>query len=215
MTIRILLTDDHQMVRDGLRVLLEKQPDLEVVGEAADGREAVRLAAELKPHLVIMDLTMPGLNGMAATRQVLEANDQIKVLVLSMHADRRFLADTLSAGAAGYVLKDNAFEELVKAIRAVMAGQIFLSPQATHLMVEDFSRRIEQGDRQLGPALSEREREVLQLLAEGYSTKEIAEQLRVSAKTIETYRAQLMTKLKLDNIATLTKYAIRAGLTAV
>ncbi len=213
--IKILLADDHRIVRQGLRSLIEKQSGLQVVGEAADGRVAVKLCAELKPDLVVLDLTMPGLTGMAAARQILAAQPQVKVLVLSMHADRRFVAETLGVGVSGYLLKDNAFEELSKAISTVMAGQVFLSPQISGLVAQDYKQKRASGDTEIAPLLSEREREVLQLFAEGHRTKEIAAQLNLSVKTVETHRAQVMTKLKLDNIASLTKYAVREGLTSV
>lgn len=214
MNVKILLADDHRIVRDGLRSLIEKQPGLKVVCEAADGRTAVKLAAELKPDLVVLDLTMPGLSGLAAARQILAAQPRVKVLVLSMHADRRFVAETLGLGASGYVLKDNAFEELVQAIRTVMGGQVFLSPQIAALVAQDYKQKLAGGDTEIVPLLSEREREILQLVAEGQSTKEIAAQLNISVKTVETHRSQVMAKLKLDNIAALTKYAVREGLTS-
>ena len=213
MNVKLILADDHQMVRDGLRALIEKQPGLKILGEACNGRNAVSLCADLKPDLAIMDLSMPGLNGMAATRQILSANPAIKVLVLSMHADSRFVAETLSAGVSGYLLKDNAFEELIVAIHAVMSGKVFLSPQITALVAADYKQGLVKGAKIATNLLSERECEVLQLLAEGRTTKEIAAELNVSVKTVETHRAQVMSKLKLDSIAALTKYAVREGLT--
>ena len=215
MNVKILLADDHRIVRDGLRSLIEKQSGLKVVGEAADGRAAVKLCAELQPDLVVLDLTMPGLTGLAAARQILAAQPRVKVLVLSMHADRRFVAETLGVGVSGYLLKDNAFEELSKAISTVMAGQVFLSPQIAGLVAQDYKQKLASGDTEIVPLLSEREREVLQLFAEGQSTKEIAAQLNLSVKTVETHRAQILSKLKLDGIAALTKYAVREGLTSV
>ena len=215
MNVKILLADDHRIVRDGLRSLIEKQSGLKVVGEAADGRAAVKLCAELQPDLVVLDLTMPGLTGLAAARQILAAQPRVKVLVLSMHADRRFVAETLGVGVSGYLLKDNAFEELSKAISTVMAGQVFLSPQIAGLVAQDYKQKLASGDTEIAPLLSEREREVLQLFAEGLTTKEVAAQLNLSVKTVETHRAQVMTKLKLDGIAALTKYAVREGLTSL
>ena len=215
MEVRIVLVDDHGMVRQGLRSLVEKEPGLKIIGEAADGRTAVRICLELKPDLVVMDLTMPELNGMAAAQQILAVHPGIKILILSMHADRRFVAQTLGAGASGYLVKDNAFEELVKAIQAIMGGQKFLSPQIAALVAEDYKQGLLKEQQSKTPVLSDREREVLQLLAEGPSTKEIAAELSLSGKTIETHRQQIMSKLKLDSVAALTKYAIREGLTSI
>ena len=215
MKTRILLVDDHKMVRDGLRSLIEKEPTVSVVGEAADGRTALLLARVLSPQLVVMDITMPAMNGMLATRQILAANRAIKVLVLSMHADRRFVAETLSAGASGYLLKDGAFEELVHAIKVVVDGKIYLSPAVAGLVVDDYKKRLATSESAVAPVLSGRESEVLQLLAEGRSTKEIAASLKISVKTIESHRHQIMAKLGLKSVAELTKYAIREGLTSV
>ena len=202
MPTKILLVDDHKMIRDGLRALLEKEHDLKVVGEASDGRSAVRLAQELKPDLVVMDITMPGLNGMTATSQLIAQHPGIKILILSMHADRRFVLETLRAGASGYLLKDSAFEELARAIREVIQGRAYLSPQIAEFVVGDVKRRSETNPH---PLLSPREREVLQLVVEGLTTKEIAARLSVSGKTIETHRQQVISKLGVDSIAGLTK----------
>ncbi len=215
MNVKILLADDHKIVRDGLRSLIEKQPGLKVVGEAADGRAAVKLCADIKPDLVVLDLTMPVLNGLAAARQILAAQPRVKVLILSMHADRRFVAETLGVGVSGYLLKDNAFEELAQAVRTVLSGQVFLSPQIAGLVAQDYKQKLASGNTELVPLLSERQREVLQLFAEGQSTKEIAAQLCLSVKTVESHRAQVLSKLKLDSIAALTKYAVREGLTSL
>jgi DNA-binding NarL/FixJ family response regulator len=214
MTTRILLVDDHRIVREGLRSLIEKEPDLKIIGEAEDGRAAVKLATELKPDIVVMDLTMPEMNGMIATAEILRTNPEIKVLILSMHADRRFVAETLSAGASGYLLKDRAFSEMVKAIQAIQKGEVFLSPEITRLVVQDYKSKLGQETAVIAPELSKREREVLQMVAEGCTTKEIATALGVSIKTIESHRQQLMAKLKVDSVAELTKYAIREGLTS-
>jgi DNA-binding NarL/FixJ family response regulator len=215
MKARILLVDDHKMMRDGLRALIEKHTGMEVVGEAADGRTAIQCVQELNPDVVVMDITMPDMNGMAATRQIIRERSRAKVLILSMHADRRFVAETLGAGAAGYLLKDGAFEELVLAIRTVVAGKTYLSPDIAGLMVDEYKQRLSSAKPAVVPVLSAREREVLQLLAEGQSTKQIAAELGVSVKTIETHRQQIMTKLNLDSIAELTKYAVREGLTSI
>jgi DNA-binding NarL/FixJ family response regulator len=215
MNLRILLADDHTIVRQGLRALIEKQPGMEVVAEAEDGLETVRLAQDLFPDVVIMDISMPGLNGIEATRRVLERNSRIKVIALSMHSDRRFVLEILRAGASGYLLKDGAFEELVDAILAVVSGHTFLSTNVNDLVVRDYIAHLARAERTAFSVLTSREREVLQLMAEGKTTKEIAAQLHLSVKTIETHRQQVMEKLNLHSIAELTKYAIREGLTTL
>lgn len=211
--IRILLVEDHQIVRQGLSVLLAASPDLDVVGEASDGRSAIRMAKELDPDVVLMDVALPGLNGIEATRQILAESNHVKVLGLSMHPDRRFVARMLKAGATGYVLKSTAFEELVSAVQRIAAGEIYLGPEVTGLVVKDYIARLDQDDPIVDSALSARQREVLQLLAEGNSTREIAATLRISIKTAEAHRKQLMDKLELRTVAELTKYAVREGLT--
>lgn len=213
MSPRIMLVDDHQMFRDGLRPLLERTPGHEVVAEAGDGHAAVRLAAELVPDVVVMDVSLPGLNGIEASRQILAANPAVKVIILSMHADRRFVTATLKAGAVGYVLKESAYNELITAIQAAVRGRTFLSPPIQDLVVQDYAALTRQDGDSAFTRLSGREREVLQLLAEGCSTKEIADRLNVSVKTVETHRKQVMDKLNLHSVAELTKYAIREGLT--
>ena len=211
MKIKVIIIDDHQMVREGLRSLLVGEKDMEVIAEAGDGWEGVRLAEKLAPDVVIMDIAMPELNGIEATRQILDRTTGVRVLVLSMHSDQRFVERTLKAGAAGYLLKDCAFEELVRAIRTVMAGQMYLSPGIASLVVREY---IENG-LDAPPALSAREREVLQLITEGKSTKEVGLLLHISIKTVETHRQQIMKKLHLRTVAELTKYAIREGLTTL
>ena len=188
---------------------------MEVVGEAENGHEAVRLCKQLKPEVVVMDVGMPELNGMDATRQCLAENPGVKILALSMHTDRRFASGMLQAGASGYLLKDAAFDQLIEAIRAVAAGKTYLSPAITEVVVDDYVSRLASGATGAFSVLSTREREVLQCLAEGQSTKEIAESLHVSAKTIETHRQQIMNKLDLHSVADLTKYAVREGLTSL
>jgi DNA-binding NarL/FixJ family response regulator len=214
MSTRILIADDHRIVREGLRALLGDQAAITVVGEAEDGRKAVELAARLRPDIVIMDITMPGLNGIEATRQIVAANPGTRVIALSIHSDRRFVQQMFEAGATGYLLKEGAFEELTRAIHTVAEGRAFVSPGIAGILIDDLVRHMAgRGSPTGAPALSGREKEVLQLLAEGKSTKEIALILRVGAKTVETHRRQIMLKLQLDSVAELTKYAIREGLT--
>lgn len=216
MTIRIILADDHQIIREGIRSLLEKEKDMEVVAEAANGREAVELAVKHVPDVVVMDIGMPDLNGMEATRQIVEQVSDVKVLALSMHSDRQFAAGILAAGAAGYLLKDSAFDELAEAIRAVVRGQCYLSPGITGVVLSDYVERLaDPGGALPFATLTKREREILQLLAEGWTTKRIAEDLHVSIKTVETHRQHIMDKLELRSLADLTKYAIRQGLTTL
>ncbi len=212
---RILLADDHKIVRDGLRSLLEKQPGMDVVAEADNGRTTVRLARELLPDLVIVDIGMPGLNGIEATRQIVAENPRIRVVALSMHSDRRFVAQMFKAGASAYLLKDCAFEELAQAVQVVLAGRTYLSPQVAGTVVEDYIRHLAATDGSGFSVLTAREREVLQLLAEGNSTKQIANSLHVSMKTVETHRQQIMNKLNVQSVADLVKYAIREGLTSL
>ncbi len=213
MSIKVLLVDDHQIVREGLRVMLEKEHDITIVGEAKDGRGAEQLAQELVPDVIIMDVAMPDLNGIEATRQITAKLSGVKIIALSMHNDRRFVLNMLKAGAAGYILKDDAFQSLSKAIRTVMINKSYLSKQISdRLDNQGFtsSRGTKSTNSEL---LSSREREVLQLVAEGKTSNQIAEKLHISAKTVETHRQQVMLKLNIKNVAELTKYAIRVGLT--
>jgi two-component system response regulator NreC len=212
---RILIADDHKILRNGLSALLRNQSDLELVGEAENGQRAVELAKELRPDVVIMDIAMPGLNGVEAARRIVAEAPGVKVIALSMHSDRRFVTRMLEAGASGYLLKDSAFEELAFSIRTVVEDQIYLSPGITGVVIEDYVQRLSASPSSDAPVLTAREREVLQLLAEGRSTREIANQLHVSAKTVETHRKHIMDRLKLRSIAELTKYAIREGLTSL
>ena len=215
MSIRVLLADDHKIVRQGLRGLLEKQEDVEVVGEAKDRRTTLKLVEQVAPDIVIMDVSMPDLNGIEATRQIAAKHPSVKVIGLSMYADRRFIKGMLNAGASGYLPKDCAFEELVKAVRAAVANQTYLSPAIADIVVREYLSRSEKTDSTAFSMLTSREREVLQLLAEGRSTSEIARRLSVSVKTVETHRQRIMTKLNVHSLAELTKYAIREGLTSL
>jgi len=210
---RVLLADDHKILRQGLRTLLEQEKDIQIVGEADNGRSSVKLTGELAPDVVIMDVAMPDLNGIDATRRITEAEPRARVLALSMHSDGRYVKGMLQAGARGYILKDCAAEELTHAIRTVMAGQIYVSPGVTGTIVNDYVRQLTAADEPT--TLTRREREVLQLLAEGGSTANIAAGLHLSVKTIETHRKRIMDKLGLRSIAELTKYAIREGITTV
>ncbi|UCF89755.1 MAG: response regulator transcription factor [Desulfobacterales bacterium] len=213
MSVRILLVDDHKIMRDGLRGLLEEQSGMEVVAEAENGRKALRLAHELKPDVVIMDIGMPEMNGLDATRQIKADCPGIKVIALSMHSQRQFVVGMIKAGVAGYLLKDCAFEELTRAIRTVVDNQIYLSPQIAGTVIEDYTQRLSAECLSDSPVLTPREREVLQLVAEGRMTRQIANCLHVSVKTVETHRRNIMEKLNVYSTAELTKFAIREGLT--
>jgi len=215
MSIRVLLADDHGIIREGLRSLLEREPDVEVVGEAEDGRKALELTRELLPDVVIMDITMPNLNGVEATRQIVGEFPKTKVVALSIHCNKRFVADILKAGASGYVLKECLFDELLQAIRAVIANGTYLSSRITGTVVDDYVNRLSTTAEPPLAVLTGRQREVLQLLAEGRSTKQIALELHVSTKAIEVNRRQIMEKLDVHSVAELTKYAIREGLTSI
>jgi DNA-binding NarL/FixJ family response regulator len=202
-------------MREGLRTLIEKQLDMKVVAEAENGRTAVRLAQKLFPEVVVMDIGMPDLNGIEATRQILSNNPKVKVIALSMHSAKRFVVEMLKAGSSGYLLKDCAFEELALAIHTVIANKVYVSPGITDMMIKDYVYNLSKTEFSVTSILTPREREVLQLLAEGKTTKQIALSLNVSVKTIETYRQQLMHKLNLNSVAELTKYAIREGITSL
>ena len=215
MSIRILLADDHKITRQGLRSLLDKHPDMEVVAEAEEGRTAVRLVRELVPNVVIMDVSMPDLNGMQATRKIVAEFPNVKIIALSMHSDSLFVIEMLKSGASGYLLKDCAFEDLERAIRTVVADKTYLSPTISSVVVDDYLHRLSRADFADSEVLTDREREVLQLMAEGKSTKRIALELHISAKTVETHRRQIMNKLDIHTVAELTKYAIRKGLTSL
>ena len=213
--IKIVLADDNKIMRDGLRMLVEGLPDMEVIGEAENGRMAVKMANTLNPDIIIMDVTMADLNGIEATRQIHKEYPEVKVIALSMHSDKRFVSGMLEAGAAAYLLKDCAFEELARAIQSVVADKTYLSPEIADIVVKDYLLKSSREPASAYGALTAREREVLQLLAEGKSTKQIAASLHVSIKTIETHRRQIMGKLNIHSIAELTKYALREGLTSL
>ncbi len=210
----ILLADDHHIIRDGLRPLLEKERGLQVVGEAENGRQAVDLARELKPDVIIMDISMPDLNGIEATRQILAENPAVKIVALSVHAEEQYVAQMIRAGASGYLPKSCAFKELATAIQTVLENRRYLSPQIVDAVVE-YLQRTEGKDDGTAEKLTSREREVLQLLAEGKKTKDIAAQLHVSERTVESHRQSIMQKLDMHSLAELTKYAISHGLTSL
>jgi DNA-binding NarL/FixJ family response regulator len=212
---RILLADNHKLFCDGLRTLFSSQSGMEIVGEANNGRMAVRLARELSPDIVIMDIGMPELNGIEATRQVRSELPDVKVLAVSMHSDRQYVSGMLSAGASGFVLKDCAFTELAEAVRVVVNGGRYLSPEIVGVVVDDYVQRLAPPPGSTAARLSEREREVLQLMAEGHATVDIAERLHISRKTVETHRKSMMLKLELYSVAELTKFAIREGITSL
>lgn len=213
MTIHILLAEDHELFRTGLRTMLMQQPDMLVVDEVRDGLDAVRAAVANPPDVVVMDISMPGMNGIEATRRILEVLPAVRVLCLSMYADRRFILSMLEAGAAGYLHKDSALEELVHAIHTVVGNHTYLSPGIADIVVDAY-RASQAGETTSALSLlTAREREVLQLIAEGHSTQAIAARLQVSQKTVSTHRENLMSKLAIHSIAGLTKYALQQGLT--
>ena len=211
--IRVLLADDHAVVRKGLRFLLERAPGMEIVGEASDGREAVRLAAELRPHVAVMDIGMPQLNGIEATAQIVKQNPNVSVIILSVHSDESYLLRALSAGAKGYLLKDSAEEDLVRAVQVAAQGKPFFSPAISEKLLEDYMRYLQQrGLKDSYDLLTDREKQVLQLLAEGKSNKEVAALLNLSPYTVETHRTHIMQKLNLHNTAETVLYAVRKGI---
>ena len=213
--ITILLADDHKIFRDGLRPLFTAQPDMEVVAEAENGRDALRLAEELRPTVAVLDISMPELSGLEVTRSLSQRAPDVHVIILSMHSDRRFVVEALRSGARGYLLKDSGFEELVHAIRSVVDGGVHLGRAVSEQVVQDYVALAREEEPGVAQPLSAREREVLQLLANGLATKEVAERLHLSVKTVESHRKAVMNKLEIHNIAELTKYAIRTGLTEI
>jgi DNA-binding NarL/FixJ family response regulator len=212
MSLKVIIADDHAMFREGLRGLLLRNPEIEVVAEAGDGLTTVRLAEELVPDLILMDITMPELGGIDATRKILSSNSNIRILVLTMESDRWFVAAALKAGAAGYLLKDSAFTELTTAIRAITNGETYLCPKISNLVLREFMDRDQDEKERAGRKLSEKESKVLQMIADGMSTKEIAFACNVSVKTIDSQRNSIMKKLDLTSVAALIKYAIRKGI---
>jgi DNA-binding NarL/FixJ family response regulator len=212
---RIIIVDDHGIVREGLKSLLQNQPDMEVVGEGQDGQVAVELAEQLSPDMVIMDMSMPNLNGIEATRLILQHNSNIKVVILSMHSDRHIVKETLEAGASAYVLKSNLFDEMLRALESVAKGGRYLSPRITDVVIDDYVGKFAEGESAKTPKLTSRERQIVQLVAEGKSIKEIARILYISPKTADSNRRQIMNKLDLSSVAELTKYALREGLTSL
>jgi two-component system response regulator NreC len=215
MKTRILLADDHQIMREGLKALLGKHPTIEIIAEAENGIETLKIARQEKPDVIIMDIAMPDINGIEVTRQLKSELADIKIIALSMHSDRRFVTEILKAGASAYVLKQAAFEDLEQAIKAVMLDRTFLSADILESVVSDYVSQLSSSEYEAYRQLSDRERQVLQLLAEGNSTKEIAFKLHVSVKTIESHRQNIMNKLGIRTLAGLTKFAIREGLTSL
>lgn len=215
MELRILVADDHAIVREGLRALIDQQAGMQVVGEAENGRKAVQLARKLLPDIIIMDVSMPDLNGIDATHQIRSEIPKAKIIALSMHSDKRFVSGMLKAGVSGFLLKECVFRELTTAINAAVADEHYLSPKITATVVEDYVQKTTTGTDSQSDDLTSREREVLQLIAEGQGTREIAGVLHISIKTVEARRRSLMQKLRIDNIADLIKYAVREGLTSL
>ncbi len=211
----IIIVDDHKILREGLKKLIENQPDMEVIGEANNGREAISIINRTDPQIVIMDVSMPGMNGMEASKQIVKDFPHIKIIALSMHVEKQFVEGMFAAGAMAYILKDCASEELVKAIHTVLKNKIYISADISDVVMEGYIESLSRDKKDTSSTLTSREREVLQLIVEGKKTKETAKILHTSIKTIETHRYNIMTKLNINNIACLTKYAIREGITSI
>jgi DNA-binding NarL/FixJ family response regulator len=210
---RIVIADDHKIIRDGLKTLLQAELNMELVGEASNGREAVQMALDLKPDVMVIDIAMPELNGIDATNKITSELPNTKIIALSMHSEQQFIVGMLKAGASGYLLKDCAFEELIDSIHTVMNNRKYISPQISSVLIDQLINPSQ--ELHVSDILTDREREILQLIAEGISTKNIAEKLFISAKTVETHRKKIMEKLDLFTIPELTKYAIKKGLTSL
>lgn len=214
MATKVLLVDDHEIMREGMSALLRRYSEFEVVGQASDGRQALEMAEQLRPDIVILDVGMPNLNGIDAARQLLSSQPNVKIMALSTHSDGSVVAKMIRAGAAGYMLKESAFDELIEGLSALMKGKTFLCKKISRVVFSEYVGLVTNPKAFKGDSLTKREREVLQLVAEGNTTKEIAEQLNLSTKTIDSHREHIMEKLGIRNIAGLTKYAIREGLTS-
>jgi two-component system response regulator NreC len=214
-TIRVLIADDHKIIRDGLKALINTESGMEVIAEAENGPDSVQLSRQLRPTVAILDVSMPGMSGIEATRMIRKEAAGTRVIGLSMHSDRRYVLGMLEAGASGYLLKDCAFAELVKAVRDVAEGNTYLSPRISEVVVKGYLDKVPGTRRNLRTSLTSRERDVLQLLAEGLATKEISSYLKMSVKTVETHRRNMMVKLNMRSIAELTKYAVREGLAGI
>lgn len=211
MNIKVFLADDHKMFRDGLKAQLNSMEDMVVVGEASDGRETVRMAEKLQPDVIVLDIAMPLLNGIEATRHILKSLPDVKVVILSMHADHIYVKEALKAGASGYLLKEESFIQLVEAIKIVLDRKVYLSKSIEEVMMEDFIKQIRHGDMdRLNDPLTDREREVLQLIAEGKTSRKMADILNISVSTVDTHRKNIMGKLSIHNTAGLVKYAIKS-----
>jgi two-component system response regulator NreC len=211
---KILIADDHGVVRQGLKALIETEAGMQVIGEASDGQEVVQMARQLSPDIILMDIVMPNLNGVEATRQILGENPDIRIIALSVHFDKHFVTEMLKAGASGYVLKSCLFDEVLRAIQTVGVGDYYLSPKIADIVVDDYKYYMDVANKSAEVRLTRRERQLVQLLAEGRSTKQIALSLHVSPKTVDSNRRQIMNKLGVFSVAELTKYAIREGLTS-
>jgi len=215
MKISILLADDHKILRDGIRSLLEKEPDFEVVGEADSGRTAIEMACNLKPDVIIMDIGMPDINGIEATREILSRVPSIQVLALSMYSDKRFVVEMLNAGATGYLVKDCAFDEMLSAVRSVASNQRYIAPKLLETFIDDYMKNKCTNGMLKKTRLTPRESEVLRLIAQGYNSKKIASELNISVKTVDTHRQNIEHKLELYSVADLTRHAIKVGLISI